>query len=129
MKEKNKNRRKYQRVHFKGQLSLNFGNDSYRHCQVKNISLTGMFISGCFDNRHNQRCLIQLSHNSDSEKKHIKASGKVIWNNDAGAGVEFTSMTFDSYMSLLTALVNGAEEPVIILNEFPILCPYTISDK
>lgn len=123
------NRRKFHRINFDGQVNLAFTNDSYNNCQVKNLCLTGMFVTGNFQQLHSMKCLVNLFHRAKSEDIHLCASAKVVWSNEEGVALNFTSMTFASYMSLLTALIHEADEPVIILNEFPKICPFEIRSE
>lgn len=127
MNVKFENRRKFHRINFDGQVNLDFMGDRHDHCQIKNLSLTGMFVIGDFSQQQTENCLINISHNRESEKIHLGASGKVIWSSADGIGIKFTSMKFDSYMSLLSTLINNAEQPSIILHEFPKSCPFEIT--
>ena len=121
------NRRKFHRINFDGQASLDFINGSYECCQIKNLSLTGMFVAGEFQRQHLENCRIVVFHKEKSGNNCLRASGKVVWCNDEGVGLEFTTMSFENYMLLLTTLVDKAEQPAVILREFPKNCPFEIS--
>ena len=121
------NRRKFHRISFDGQANLDFITNSYDRCQIRNISLTGMFVEGRFQQKQVQYCRIALFHKEKSENNCLRASGKVVWSNEEGVGLQFTAMSFENYMLLLTTLINKAEQPAIILKEFPKDCPFEIT--
>ena len=121
------NRRKFHRINFEGRVNLNFMNDSYDNCQIKNLSLTGMFVIGNFQQQQTEDCLINFFHKTKNKEINLQASAKSVWNNDEGIAFEFTSMKLDSYMSLVTTLIHEAEEPSIILQELPKNCPFDIT--
>ena len=127
MNIKFENRRKFHRINFDGQVNLDFMGDRHDHCQIKNLSLTGMFVTGDFSQQQTENCLINISHNRKPEKIHLGAAGKVVWNSMDGIGMKFTSMKFDSYMSLHATLIEEAEFPLVVLSEFPEICPFEIT--
>jgi len=126
MNIKSKNRRKFHRINIDGQVNLDFIDDVYKDCLIKNLSLTGMFVIGNFQQRYAENCSINIFHKTKSNNINLQASAEVVWGDDEGIAFKFTSMTFDSYMMLVSTLINNAEQPAIILREFPKNCPYEI---
>lgn len=120
------NRRKFQRIDFDGKVDLKFVNYSYDSCQVKNLSLTGLFVEGKFLKRKAKNCHVQIFHKDNYENNSLRAAAKVVWKNDQGVGLEFTTMTFENYLLLQTTLINKADEPETILRELPKNCPFFI---
>ena len=86
-----------------------------------------MFVSVNFPRPQTGSCLITISNNRKSEKIHLRASGRVIWSTVDGIGLNFTSMTLDSYMSLHATLIDEAEFPLVLLSEFLEICPFEIT--
>ena len=129
MNIKFENRRRFHRINFDGQVNLDFMGDQHNHCQIKNLSLTGMFVTGNFPPPQTKSCLINISHNRKSEKIHLRASGKVVRSTVDGIGVNFTSMTLDNYMLLHATLIDEAEFPLVLLSEFPEICPFEITSN
>jgi len=127
MKIKLENRRKFHRINFDAQVRLDCVGDQHNHCQIKNLSLTGMFVTGDFQQQQSKDCLISISHKTKSDKITLAASGTVVWGNDEGIGLKFTSMTHASYMLLVSTLINNAEQPSIVLHEFPKNSPFEIT--
>ena len=93
-----KNRRKFHRINFDGKVNLQFADGSYDCCQIKNLSLTGMFVEGDFQQHSVEDCHIKLFHKETSGDNSLKATGKVVWCNEEGLGMQFTQMTFEDYM-------------------------------
>jgi hypothetical protein len=127
MNIKSDNRRKFHRINSDGRVNLDFINESYDQCQLKNLSLSGMFVMGNFQQQQTEDCLIDLFHKSKSKEINLRASTKVVWKNDEGIAFKFISMKFDSYMALVTTLIHEAEEPSAILQELPNKCPFVIT--
>ena len=73
-------------------------------------------------------CEIQLFHNDKSGNNSLRASAEVVWSDAGGIGLKFTNMTFENYMLLMTTLINNAELPSIVLNQFPKNSPFEISN-
>ena len=121
------NQREFHRINFSGKTSLQFIDNSYESCQIKNLSLTGMFVLGNFKHQREENCLVRLFHEENSGDNSLRASGEVVWNNGEGAGLRFTSMTFENYMLLQTTLINKANKPIEILRELPENCPFDIT--
>ena len=120
------NQRKFHRVNFDGMVNLKFNDDSYDCCQIKNLSLTGMFVIGNFQQQMGN-CLVKLFHKEKCGNNSLQASGEVVWSNVEGVDLKFTTMSFENYMLLQTTLINKAEHPAIILRELPKNCPFEIS--
>ena len=109
---------------------VEFGNESYAGCQIKNLSLTGMFIEGNFKPSRNKKCYINfVRDNNKLDVSFIEVLGEVVRENSEGLGIKITTMKFDHYMRLITELINIAENPVHILSEIPKWCPYEISEE
>jgi len=121
------NRRKFHRINFDGKVHLQFSRHSYGSLQVKDLSLTGMFVMGHFPKRQMESCLIKIFHKEKSDNNCVQALGEIVWGNDEGVGLRFTEMTLGDYILLQTTLIKKAEQPEIVLREFPTDCPYEIS--
>lgn len=123
------NRRKFHRIDFDGKVDLQFIGTSYDYCKVKNLSLTGMCVLGDFAPQGVENCSVKLFHKEKSGNNSVKATGKVVWKSNGEIGLQFTGMTFENYMLLQTTLINKAENPAVVLREFPETCPFIITGK
>ena len=122
------NRRTFYRIDFAGKVNVEIGDESYDCCQVENLSITGMYVAGNFKHMQtDENCLISFVRDGDSKKVYMQASGKIVWGNDEGFGLQFTSMKSDHYQVLVTVLINNAKLPAVILSQIPEKCPFEIS--
>ena len=119
--------RKFHRINFDEDVFMDFADNTSDCCRIKNISLGGMFISGHSPRKETETCQIRFYYNAKLKEPRLRASAKVVWRNEEGVGIKFTAMSYDNYMSLLTTLLNKAEQPSIILREFPKACPFEIT--
>lgn len=123
------NQRKFHRIDFDGQANLKFIDGFSNCCQVKNLSLTGMYVTGNFLEYQQRNCVIKIFHREKSGNNSLQVYGEIVWSNDAGAGVRFTSMALEHYILLQTTLITNAEEPATILREFPHSYPFEVLDN
>ena len=128
MDMKKDNNRKFHRISFDGQANLDFINGNYTCCQIQNLSLTGMYVSGNFLLHQQKNCSIRIFHKDKSGNNSLQVNGEVVWSNDEGAGVRFTSMALEYYILLQTTLISKAERPEIILREFPHSYPFEVHE-
>ena len=121
------NRRKYQRIDFDGEVDLEFADHVYHCCQIKDLSLTGMFVQGDINQHPSGNCIVKIFHKEKNGDNCMIASGEVVWRNEEGIGLKFTDMTLENYTLLQTTLSKKAEQPAIILQEFPHNYPFEIN--
>lgn len=123
------NKRKFHRVNFDGQANLDFINGNYTCCQIKNLSLTGMYVSGNFQRHQQRNCSIKIFHKEKSGNNSLQANGEIVWSNDEGAGIRFTSMALEYYILLQTTLITKADHPEIVLRELPSSYPFEVLEN
>ena len=126
MKIESNSRRQFTRIHFDRKVNLNLPDNNHSHRQIKNLSLKGMFVIGTFQKNISDICHIDLVQTGISTDLTLRASAEVVRKNDEGIAVEFTSMTFDSYMFLQVALLSEVEDPLPLVIELPEECPFEI---
>ncbi|MCL7488099.1 MAG: PilZ domain-containing protein [Desulfobulbaceae bacterium] len=97
---------------------LNFTTGDYE-CIIKDASLGGMLVSGPFMLVLDKNCPVNIELRSRSTNLSFVASAQVVRADENGMAIEFTSMGFDSYVSLQTLLLYNAEDPFAIGVEFP----------
>ena len=123
------NKRKFSRIHFDRHVKLDFFVDSFDDCRIKDLSLTGMFVIGVFQQNIGEDCLVNFVQKGASSYLSLLASAKVVRRDEEGIAIEFTSMSFDSYMFLQVSLLYEAEDPLLIGLELPEECPFEITDQ
>lgn len=124
-----KRQRKFHRINYDGKAYLQFFDDRYESCEVENLSLGGMYVKGQLRQPKGKECQIKLFHKDTSGDNSLLATAEVIWKSDEGVGLKFTKMTFENYMLLTTTLINNAEQPAIILYQFPKKAPFEINNN
>ena len=120
-------KRKFIRVDLIQQARLDFGGISYEPCRIKDISLTGMFIFGTFNQKEGDECIVRYSQTCTASHFYFKAKAKLVRVADDGIAIEFKSMPFDSYMLLQTTLLYEAVNPLEIGLQLPENCPFEIT--
>ena len=109
------------------QASLEFDGVRYDSCCIKDLSLSGMFVFGDFNQKTGDECIIRYSQESTASHFQFKAKAKVTRIANDGLAIEYVSMPFDSYMLLQTTLLYEAVDPMDICLEIPENCPFEIT--
>lgn len=126
-----KNRR-FNRIKFDAQVSVDFGNGSYYDsnvdgCCITNISLTGMCIAGNLQVKLGDSGTVNVLYETGACKIiRLQVRCETVRFDKKEVGLNFTSMSFYSYMLLVTILINNSERPKFMLNEFPKVPPFEI---
>ena len=97
-------KRRFARIIFQRHVSLDFLYDKYEDCQIKDLSLTGMFLLGSYHQQVGEHCVVKLFQKGEASDLALKADAKVVRLTEEGVAVDFISMTFDSYMFLQVTL-------------------------
>lgn len=121
-----KDRRRFHRVNMDEEVDVELSGVVYNRCRIKNISIGGMFIDGCFPPKKTENFEIKISDKQKIKEPRFQASVVVAWNNKEGVGLKFTAMNSDSYMFLRSKLINSAELLAIILYDLTRTCPFEI---
>src|SRR5210317_960279 len=103
-------KRRYVRIDFERQVQLSFFTEVYDNCQVKNISLGGMFVEGSFPYKADDKCQVKIAQTSKSASLKLKALAKVVRRDDEGIALRFISMSFESLLTLEMILLYEARE-------------------
>ncbi len=122
-------KRKYDRIYLDCPVKIEFHSKRYDHCQIKNLSLTGMFVKGTFRQKVDEYCLVTFFQRGITSKSIFLALANVVRATFEGVAIEFTSMSFESYMILQTTLPYAADEPINIGLELPEQYPFEISEQ
>ena len=117
---KQDNKRKSTRIHLNRPVNLRFTSDGYDHCHTKDLSLTGMFATGNFQQQVGESCLVNLDQTENSTDFNLHASAKVVRNNNEGLAIKFTSIPFFSFMFLQITLLKESEYPFNLKQLLPI---------
>ena len=125
-----KERRRHARIDLERQVELEFFTEVYDKCQVKNISSGGMFILGKFPPELDDRCYINFTQTSQNTRLTLQAFAKVVRRNDEGIALEFTSMSFESLLSLeMILLYEEKEKTSRVEIKLPEVLPFEVSEN
>ena len=123
-------KRRYVRIPIKRHVQLFFPSEEYDDCQVRNVSLGGMFIEGNFPQETDDECMVSLTQKARSTYIIFQAQAKVVRCDGQGLALEFTSMSFKSLLSLEMILLyeprDDSEENEIVLPED---LPFSVTDE
>lgn len=85
-----------------------------------------MFVCSRFTESEGTCCQVLLRQVGPGSDLTIKAAARVVREEKDGMAIEFTSMAFDSYISLQVVLLYAAKDPFFIGLEYPDNCPFEI---
>lgn len=120
------NRRKFHRINFDGQANLKFNNGNNACCRIKDLSLTGMGVTGNFQLTQATNCQVKIFHGEKSGNNCLTVLAKIVWKKEREIGLKFKSMTLENYELLQATLSEKAEQPITIIKEFPHKYPYEV---
>ncbi len=115
---KRDNKRSHARVLFNRKVRLIIHGRVYEEQPVKNLSLTGMFVTGTFAASINDDCTVELRETGPNSCLTLKFSARVIRVEQDGLGLEFHDMQPDSYMFLQTMILYATRDPLSVAEEF-----------
>ena len=114
----NTNRRRFSRFNISWGARLDFGFVEYKGT-VEDVSCSGLYVEGCFDQSHGDMCIIELQ-DPVTKNSTITAIGSVCRISGHGIALKFVSMKFDSLFFLQTSLLSKAAYPSMLTKEFSI---------
>lgn len=121
-------KRRFTRINFSREVMLDFEGGNSCPCQIKDLSLSGMFVFSQFAASEGTFCQVALRQVGPGSDLTIKATAKIVRVDKDGIGIVFTSMPYDSYMSLQIILLYEADDPLFIGLEYPENCPFELYD-
>ncbi len=105
---KKKSKRKHPRIPFKGLVSLNFEGQIYNECSAQNLSMIGMWITGCREQPHGSRCDIEFQDAGKTADRSLRLKGEVVRTDDNGLAVLFINMNMRAYQDLEGLIIKHA---------------------
>lgn len=108
--------------------TVKFAEETCEYGQIKNLSLTGMFVSCRLNKPQKGLCHIWFAKKNKPGHVYLEITGEYVWGSKEGVGLKFTSVDFDNYMTLISTLINNSKQPTVILYELPKNCPYEVTN-
>ena len=103
-------KRRHVRIHFERQVQLDFFTEVFRKCQVQNVSIGGMYVTGEFPNKVDGQCYVNLTQSGEKTYLTLEALADIVRQDEEGLALKFTSMSFESLLSLEMILLYQARE-------------------
>ena len=123
-------KRRHQRIYFERQVQIDFFTEVNNQCEVKNISLSGMFVTGKFSDNVEDQCNVSLIQKGNNIYLILEALAKVVRQEDEGIALEFTSMSFESLLSLeIILLYQEREKSADTEMRLPKELPFAINEE
>ncbi|XOF33875.1 MAG: PilZ domain-containing protein [Candidatus Electrothrix sp. YB6] len=113
-----KNRRRFTRIPIDWNADLDFGVKKYYQHPLKDISLSGVFVTGSFKQKKGDICSIMLTQSRVDSDLTIRAACSIVRINGHGMALDFISMKIDDFIHLQTVLLHEANDPIILGTEF-----------
>ena len=93
-------RRNSSRIRLRRQAKLDFNTEVYEECLIQDLSLTGMFVHGDFQQNEGDHCVVNLVQEGQYSTLSLETSAQVVRKDDKGFAIAFTSMPLESLMLL-----------------------------
>ncbi|MDW7773562.1 MAG: PilZ domain-containing protein [Desulfobulbaceae bacterium] len=123
-------RRHYERIHFERQVQVDFFTEMYNQCQVRNISLSGIFVIGKFSHNAEEQCYVNFVQKGKNVYLTLEALAKVVRREEEGIALQFTAMSFESLLSLeMILLYQAREESADAEMKLPEELPFEINEE
>lgn len=123
-------KRRHVRIKIERQVKLEFLTEVYDKCQVNDISLGGMFVIGEFPKDIDDKCYVNITQTSQDTCLKLQALARVVRQSDEGIAIEFTSMSFESLLSLeMILLFQEREKSSSIEMKLPESLPFEIRQE
>ena len=105
-------RRKHVRIHFERQVQLDLFTEVYGKCHIRDISLGGMFVNGEFPHLVEDQCYVNIPPTGKKSNLPLEPLAKIVRQDDEGVALKFTSMSFESLLSLEMILLYQASAEI-----------------
>lgn len=122
-------RRNSSRIQLNRQAKLDFNAKVYAEGLIQDLSLTGMFVHGDFQQTEGDHCVVNLVQEGKHSYLSLESSAQVVRKDDKGVAIAFTSMPVESLMLLQMILhcEEGAESLGCGIESFDNL-PFKVHD-
>ena len=87
-------------IQYNRHAKLSFKTKVYKESSIQNLSLTGMFVQGVFQQNDGDHCVVNLVQKGKYSCLSLEASAQVVRMEENGVAIEFTSMSLESLMLL-----------------------------
>jgi len=110
-------KRQLSRVNYKVDAVLHYKN-SKKVCSVRDLSLSGMYVSSDLEVEKGENIKITLKIISDSTAGEVELSGIIVRKDRDGIALEFSDLPIDSYLFLRNVVVYNSGDPDSVDQEY-----------
>ncbi len=114
----NKERRKNTRVPFEASVDLRFKGKTFKDCDIRNLSINGMFVLGGLKRNIGERCDITLHLTGAKTKVSLRMKANIVRLEETGIGLHFYEMDLDSFHHLKNIVYYNSLNPDDMEDEF-----------
>ena len=111
-------RRRNTRVSFEASVDLSFDDKSYKNCEIRNLSINGVFVLGAFNRNISDKCKITLHLSGATTKVSLRMKGNIARAEKKGIGIHFYEMDLDSFHHLKNIVYYNTANPDDVQDEF-----------
>lgn len=111
-------KRRHTRVPLRTRVDLRFDNEEMLLCDTEDLCLSGMWVCVAHDRTPGDQCEIVFHKTGMMQNRPLMLRGEVIRVTDSGMALLFTDMNYRAYTSLQTVLLDNAENPFEVAEEF-----------
>ncbi len=118
MEANKQDRRRDVRVTFQSKAKLVFGDKVFDDCETRNISVSGVFVSGVDGVGYGARCAVEFRLVGRTSTLVMDMSGEVVRVEDGGVGLQFFDVDRDSFCHLKNIVYFNYKNPVELGDEY-----------
>lgn len=111
-------KRKFTRIPFQSKVDLRFPDRDYLQCDTRDICLSGLWVMDGHERKVGEQCDIEFHKTGLTKNQVLRMRGEVVRVDKSGIALLFTDMNLNSYTKLQSILLDSAEDPFKVAEEF-----------
>lgn len=111
-------KRRHPRIRYQGKVDIHCNGQGYLGCSVQNLSIIGMWVSGCHNLGEGDRCDIEFHDAAPAGNREIRMKGEVLRRDGDGAAILFLNLNVRTCNDLESLITAQGGPPLTEANEF-----------
>jgi len=112
------NKRRHTRIPFQTKVDVRFEDDELLSCDTRDLCLSGVWVQSNHDRCEGEKCEIIFHKTGVMNNRLLRLRGEVVRVDDTGMALLFTGMNYNTYTNLQTILLDNAENPFEVAEDF-----------
>ncbi|MEJ2688782.1 MAG: PilZ domain-containing protein [Deltaproteobacteria bacterium] len=112
------NKRRHTRIPFRTKVDIRFADNEFLACDTKDLCLSGVWVQSDHDRREGEECEIIFHKAGIMNNRMLRLRGEVVRVEETGMALLFTEMNYNTYTNLQTILLDNAENPFEVAEDF-----------